>query len=118
MVIGTDTGNLIAAKCSCGEIMIPARFRCIVCTKTTSEIELGNTGTIITFTILNVPPEGFSAPLILGLIELEPANGEPEACKPKLLCEGKVSENYLKIGLKVKINHADGKYMFTNLVDD
>lgn len=116
MVTGTDT--LKAAKCSCGEIMIPARKRCIACSKTTTHFELGNTGTILTYTILNVPPEGFSAPLILGLIELEPSNGEPETCKPKLLCEGKVPENHLKIGLKVKIDQSDGKYLFTNLDDD
>ena len=116
MVTGTD--NLIAAKCSCDEIMIPARKRCITCSKDTTHFELGNTGTILTYTILNVPPEGFSAPLILGLIELEPSTIESDIKKPKLLCEGNVPENHLKIGLKVKIDHADGKYLFTNLDDD
>ena len=116
MVNGND--NLIASKCSCGEIMIPTRKRCIACSKDTIIIDLGNTGTIITYTILNVPPEGFSAPLILGLIELEPSNDDQKTCKPKLLCEGNIPENHLKIGLKVKIDYVDGKYLFTKLDDD
>ena len=116
--MASSTDNLIAAKCCCGEIMIPFRKYCITCSKVTTNIELENTGTIITYTILNIPPEDFNAPLLLGLIELEPSNIDSKVNKPKLLCEGKVPKNKLKIGLKVKIKLADGKYLFTNLEND
>ena len=116
--MATSTDNLIAAKCICGEIMIPKRKRCIACLKATTHVELKNIGTIITFTILNVPPDGFTAPLILGLIELEPPTSEKDLKKPRILCEGKVPENNLKIGLKVKISHTNGKYLFSNLKND
>ena len=34
-------------------------------------VELGNNGKVLSYTILHMPPEGFEPPVMLGLVELE-----------------------------------------------
>jgi len=34
-------------------------------------IAIGNTGTVLSYTVLQTPPEGFSPPLVMALVQLE-----------------------------------------------
>ena len=64
-------GEITATRCNCGQITIPPKDRCIFCNGKTSEIKIDNSGKILTYTILHATPEGFDAPLLLGLIEFD-----------------------------------------------
>ncbi|HHQ48510.1 MAG TPA: Zn-ribbon domain-containing OB-fold protein [Acidobacteria bacterium] len=67
--------RLEAARCtSCGTISYPPRVVCPGCRGTSFEtVALSRKGTVVTFTVVHVPPAGFEgqAPLILALVELE-----------------------------------------------
>jgi uncharacterized OB-fold protein len=101
------TGTLTGAACTCGKTFLPPRDRCIFCSGPTYPIEFKGTGTILTYTVLNVVPEGFEAPLILGLIQLDGIGDRSESGShdqkagdvedsdrqpPMIVCEGKLSE--------------------------
>jgi uncharacterized OB-fold protein len=64
----------------------------------------GKIGKLLSFTVLQTVPEGFEAPLIIGMVDL------PDGTK--LLCNGKCQEQDLKIGLEVIINQKDKNYTF------
>jgi len=65
-------GVLLGLKCrDCGEITIPPKSTCNQCFSRDQEvITLSGTGSIQTFTVIRVPPEGFEAPYIVALVEL------------------------------------------------
>ena len=107
-------GKLTAAVCSCGKVLIPPKIRCIYCSVPTKSLEINNTGKIITYTVLHATPDGFEAPLILGLIELELNNDQNKLnlSNPKLICIGKVPEAKLNIGQTVIVEKTDNKYYF------
>ena len=76
----------------------------------------------VTFTVLFSPSEVFNSPLILGLIELEKINeisvlnkNKNTKNSVKLICIGKVPENDLRIGLKVRISKIEDKYFFMKI---
>ena len=64
-----------ASKCpECDKVTVPPRNLCPYCRHEltgTSLIELENQGTVLSFTELQKPPEGFDSPLKLALVELE-----------------------------------------------
>ncbi len=66
--------RLEAAKCTiCGKVHYPPRVRCSKCGASTFEdIVLPREGKIVTFTIVRVPPAGFTeqTPLPIALVEL------------------------------------------------
>jgi uncharacterized OB-fold protein len=120
-------GKLDAYYCPCGQVMVPPREKCVYCSGSNSnsgkKIEISNKGKLLTFTVLNIPPEGFNAPLILGLIEIEStsaldvkdAKSLNEKSNPKLICQGlpdDVTENDLKIGIAVEIEKRNDLYFF------
>jgi len=65
--------RLLGLKCNaCGAYTVPPKKVCIECTSEDLEIvELSGKGEIRTFTVIRVPPEGFEAPYLVGLVELE-----------------------------------------------
>jgi len=115
-------GILTAAKCDCGQFMLPPKERCILCMKPTKLCEINDTGNILTFTTLHATPEGFEAPLVLAVIKLEPTNQKQNLDKsnkyPIIVCQGRVPEEELKIGLKVKVEEVEKIYYFTNISDN
>jgi uncharacterized OB-fold protein len=66
--------RLEAAKCSsCSKILYPPRVVCPACRGTEFEqIVLPRTGTVVTYTVVRVPPSGFTeqTPLPIALVEL------------------------------------------------
>ena len=66
--------RLEAAKCSgCGKVLYPPRVVCPSCKGETFEtIVLPRTGKVVTFTVVRVPPAGFTeqTPLPIALVEL------------------------------------------------
>ena len=67
--------RLEAARCTgCGKISYPPRVVCPGCHGREFEtVTLSREGTVVTFTVVHVPPTGFEGqvPLILVLVELE-----------------------------------------------
>jgi uncharacterized OB-fold protein len=64
-----------ASRCEkCQKVVVPPRELCPYCRNTKQAckvIQLNNKGTVLSFTELHSAPEGFQAPLLLALIELE-----------------------------------------------
>ena len=69
---------LKASKCHCGKVSAPPKNRCPQCGKIMDQTELVNRGTVLTFTTIQVAPEGFTPPLRVALVELEDG--------PKVFC--------------------------------
>ena len=59
---------------------------------------------LLTYTVLHTVPEGFDAPLIIGMV------GFPEG--EMQLCNGKCEEQDLEMEKKVVVIFEDGKYYF------
>ncbi|MHA1926989.1 MAG: Zn-ribbon domain-containing OB-fold protein [Candidatus Thorarchaeota archaeon] len=62
-----------ASKCTkCERRIVPPRSSCPYCdSNETINVDLGNNGKVLSYTILHMPPEGFEPPVMLGLVELE-----------------------------------------------
>ncbi len=65
--------RLLGLKCNiCGAYTVPPKKVCLECASEDLEIvELSGWGQIQTFTVIQVPPEGFEAPYIVGMAELD-----------------------------------------------
>jgi uncharacterized OB-fold protein len=92
--------RLEANKCSnCGKINFPPRLICNVCqSKDMEKTKLAETGKVLTYTIIRVPPHQFvdQAPYAVGIVELDDGvkiSGQIVDCDFK----------DIKIGLNVKI---------------
>lgn len=99
-----------ASRCtSCHNVVIPPRGNCPYCgpSSTTEMIEINPNGIILTYTSLEMPPEGFEPPVLLAMVELdEGAN---------VLCLGK-KEMQAKtvIGARVQIDRdSEGRFIYT-----
>ncbi|MFH1625852.1 MAG: Zn-ribbon domain-containing OB-fold protein [Pseudomonadota bacterium] len=66
-------GKFLGLKCNkCGEFTVPPKKVCVACVSEDLEIvELAGKGEIKTYTVIRVPPEGFEAPYIVGMVELD-----------------------------------------------
>ena len=68
-------GKLLGLKCKdCGKITVPPKMTCQECGETNLDIvELSKRGKIVTFTVVNVAPEGRQneVPYIIALVELD-----------------------------------------------
>ena len=66
-------GKLLGLKCNkCGAYTAPPKKVCMQCASEDLDIaELSGKGTIRTFTVVRVPPEGFEAPYIVAVAELD-----------------------------------------------
>jgi uncharacterized OB-fold protein len=86
----------IGFKClNCGKIHYPKHARCLKCKhRQFKEIELPSEGSLLTYTILKVPPTGINKnSLILGIIDLE---------KVRYTGQLEVEQNKLRIGMRLK----------------
>ncbi len=65
--------KLLGLKCNkCGAYIIPPKLICTECGSPDLEVvEFKGRGSIKTFSTILVPPEGFQAPYLVGLVELE-----------------------------------------------
>ncbi len=67
--------RLEAGKCKgCGKLHFPPRLVCDACGSRDFEtVKLSREGTLVTYTIIRVPPGGFSdqAPYAVGIVELD-----------------------------------------------
>ncbi len=55
----------------CGTLTYPAHYLCHRCRHSDFEnVELGD-GTLLTFTVIHVPPPGVPSPLAIGIVEFE-----------------------------------------------
>ena len=67
--------TITSSKCeACSRVIIPPRDTCPYCGKTAGPMEkmdLPNRGVVQSYTTLQMPPEGFKAPLPMALVELE-----------------------------------------------
>lgn len=65
--------RLLGLRCeTCGAYTVPPRRVCMECAgEDLTVVELSAKGTIRTFTVINVPPEGIEAPYIVGMAELQ-----------------------------------------------
>ncbi|SFQ95412.1 Zn-ribbon domain-containing OB-fold protein [Desulfoscipio geothermicus] len=70
---GLKAGKLLGLKCkNCGSYTVPPKICCAECGGTDVEVaQLSGRGEIRTFTVIRVAPEGFKAPYIVALAELE-----------------------------------------------
>ena len=100
-----------ASKCSlCEKVIVPPRKTCPYCGDKTSEmahIALESHGSVLSYTVLEMPPDGFDAPLILALVELEQG--------AVVLCLGEdVDIDSIGIGSYVDVRRVtDGRLSFT-----
>ena len=91
---------------SCEEVLAPPRLKCPECRKEMRIEEVGGAGVIITHTTVHVVPEGFQAPIMVGLVKLD-AGGQVLAR----------SDFELETGMKVDVKELeDGTHRLT-LVD-
>lgn len=103
-------GNILKGlKClDCGTITVPPKATCDECGSTNQEVtQLSGEGTIKTFTVIRVAPEGFKAPYVVVLTQLREGpwlmgllnSREPESATMEL------------IGKKVKLGHQVVQHM-------
>ena len=102
-----------ASKCpECDKVIIPPRDLCPYCRHKSTEtniIELGNEGTVLSFTELHKPPEGFDSPLKMALVELE--------FGAAVLCLGEDDfDSSVEIGSRVKLSFDDEQRLRFSLV--
>lgn len=71
--ISEEGPRLLGSRCSaCQAYFFPKRYLCPHCHKdgTMEEIRLSNKGKLYTFCVVQVAPEGFTAPYVLGYVDL------------------------------------------------
>ena len=92
--------RLEAGKCKkCGKVFFPPRLICDACgSREFESVNLGREGTLITYTIIRVPPGQFSdqAPYAVGIVELD---GGVRITTQIIDCDF----DEIKIGKKVKV---------------
>ncbi|MBN1447432.1 MAG: Zn-ribbon domain-containing OB-fold protein [Bacteroidetes bacterium] len=71
--------RLEAGKCDqCGKITFPSRLVCPECgSREHSKVHLSGRGTLKTFTIIRIPPDGFGdqAPYAIGIVQMDEGVG-------------------------------------------
>lgn len=64
-----------ASRCpECEKVIVPPRDLCPYCRHMSTRsnvVELSNEGKVLSFTELHMPPEGFTPPMKMALVELE-----------------------------------------------
>ena len=66
--------QLVGSKCTeCNSVYFPPRILCPKCRRKGNIVEhtLSGNGRIISYTVIRTPPEGFEAPYVVAIIELE-----------------------------------------------
>jgi len=100
-----------ASKCHlCEKVIVPPRKTCPYCGVKAGEmaqVSLDDHGSVLSYTILEMPPDGFDPPLILALVELEQG--------ALVLCLGKgIDIESIGVGSSVEVERmTDGRLSFT-----
>ena len=96
-------------KClDCGTITVPPKAVCDDCGSTNQEItQLSGDGTIRTFTVIRVAPEGFTAPYVVVLTQLR----EGPWLTGLLKCRDPEGATMELIGKPVKLGHQVMQHM-------
>jgi uncharacterized OB-fold protein len=70
---GLKAGKFLGLKCNkCQAYTVPPRKVCAECGSEDMEVvELSRKGTLRSYTVIHVPAEGFEAPYMVALVELE-----------------------------------------------
>ena len=70
---GLERGELLGLKCNgCGKVTFPPMVRCRECSSTDLEVtQMAGKGTIRTFTVIRVAPEGMKPPYIVAMTETD-----------------------------------------------
>jgi uncharacterized OB-fold protein len=70
---GLSQGELLGLECrQCGKLIVPPSAFCVDCGhKKLTKYSFITRGVIRTFTVIRVPPQGFTAPFVVALVELE-----------------------------------------------
>ncbi len=70
---GLERGELLGLKCNtCNNVTFPPMARCRECTGTDLEItKIAGEGTMRTFTVIRVAPEGMTAPYVVAMAEID-----------------------------------------------
>jgi uncharacterized OB-fold protein len=70
---GLERGELPGLKCNaCNSVTFPPMARCRECNGTDLEItEIAGEGTIRTFTVIRVAPEGMTPPYVVAMVEID-----------------------------------------------
>jgi len=105
-------GKLTAAVCECGQMLLPPKERCVACAGFTETVEIGDSGKLLSYTVLHVTPEGFEPPLVLGIVELDDGGAGERPRPPRLVAVGTMPEDKLEVGLAVRVRKVDDKYFF------
>jgi uncharacterized OB-fold protein len=80
------------SECRCGFKTISIRPSCPICGKMMEQKEFSNEGKVLSYTRLQVPPEGFDTPLDIVMVEIDKG--------PKLICW---TESELAIDQRVEV---------------
>ncbi|MFX0045786.1 MAG: Zn-ribbon domain-containing OB-fold protein [Candidatus Hermodarchaeota archaeon] len=100
-----------ASKCHlCEKVIVPPRRICPYCGDKTGEmphVRLKSRGSVLSYTILEMPPDGFDPPLVLALVELEKG--------AVVLCFGEeIHSEGIRIGASVEVKSVtDGRLSFS-----
>lgn len=102
---GLKAGNLLGLRCEdCGSFTAPPKICCQECGGTRLAVEqLSGKGEIKTYTVIRVAPEGFEAPYIVAMAEMEEGPwliGNLEKVDPDSKTE-KIIGRTVKTGCKV-----------------
>lgn len=96
----------VSACDGCGEVLAPPRLRCPECRVEMRVAEVPGEGVVLTHTTVHVVPEGFTAPIMVGLVKLD-AGGQVLAR----------SDLELETGMRVDVEELeDGTHRLT-LID-
>ena len=97
-----------ASKCmGCNRAIVPPRTTCPYCGKSAGNmipVQLKNEGTILSYTVSQMPPEGFNSPLV----QLEQS--------AVVLCLGDLSDSVpLEIGMEVSVKEdKEGRFLLNH----
>jgi uncharacterized OB-fold protein len=99
-----------ASTCTkCSKTIVPPRTICPYChsgTHTMNTNTLSDSGSILSYSVLEVPPEGFESPLLLALVELEKGAVVLSMGNPKNIVD-------VQIGTKVNLKKDEqGRFTF------
>ena len=94
------------SRCACSRACTPPVPYCPDCGREMMPTELLGYGHILSFTTLHSPPEGFSSPLHLALVELQGG--------AHLFCHGAETRG-LRLGTRVAVESIDAVYYFSHL---
>lgn len=99
---GLRERKFLLQRCEeCGEVFFPPRILCPECLSERLEhVPARGTGTLYAFTEVWVPMAGFTAPYVLGLVELDEAPG-------RFLTRIPVPVERLRVGMRVRVVYED-----------